>query len=110
MAVVQDSVDERSGHHVVAKDVAPFLESFVGSEYGRRAFVTAIHELEEEDGSAVVDRQVADLIDYQQRRVREYSESAWQTAGGLGFLQRGDQIDERAVINVDSALRVSRFV
>src|SRR4051812_6018009 len=65
MAMMQNSVDEGGGHHLVAKDLAPFLEALVGREHGRRAFVAAVHELEEQHSTAMVDRQVADLINHQ---------------------------------------------
>ena len=68
VAVVQEPVDERRGHDLVAEDLAPFLEALVGGEHGRGVFVAAGHELEEEHGAGAGDRQVADLVDDQQRR------------------------------------------
>src|SRR4051794_4895308 len=68
-------------------------------------FVATVHELEEEHGASMSDRQIADLIDDQQRRMREDGEAAGQMAGGLRFLKRGDQIDQRAVVDATSALR-----
>jgi len=41
MAVVHQAVDEGSGHHVVAEDLAPLVEGFVAGEHGRGKPVTA---------------------------------------------------------------------
>ena len=39
MAVVDEPIDERRRHDVVAKDLAPLLKAFVGREHGRRVLV-----------------------------------------------------------------------
>ncbi len=56
VAVMDEAIDECSGHDVVAKDFAPFLETFVGSEDRGGDLVTAVDELEEEHGTGRVNR------------------------------------------------------
>ncbi len=56
VAVMDEAVDECSGHDFVAQDFAPFLEPFVGSEHGRGVLVASIDELEEEHGAGRADR------------------------------------------------------
>ena len=51
VAVVDQAINQRRGHHLVAKDVAPLLKGFVTGEHGRRVFVASAHELEEELGA-----------------------------------------------------------
>lgn len=45
VAVMDEPIDERGGHHVVAKDVAQFLEAFIGREPWPRVLLAARHEL-----------------------------------------------------------------
>ncbi len=98
MAVMQQPVDERSGHDLVTQDLAPLLEAFVGGQHSGCTLIAPVDELEEEHGSGLVDRQVADLVDDQERRIGEDLESASQLAGGLGFFERGDEISQSAVV------------
>lgn len=48
VAVVDQAINQGRGHHLVAKDVAPFLEGLVAGQHRRRVFVASAHELEEE--------------------------------------------------------------
>ncbi len=75
MAVVQDAVDERRGHHLITEHLAPLFEAFVGSHNRGRTLIAAAHKLEEEHRSSLADRQVADLVDAPQDwgRQRIYS-------------------------------------
>ena len=41
VAVVDEAIDQRRGHDVVAEDVTPVLEAFVRGENGRGGFVPA---------------------------------------------------------------------
>ena len=106
MAVMQQPVDERSGHDLVAQDLAPLLEAFIGGQHSGCALIAPVDELEEEHGAGLADRQVADLVDDQERRIGEDLEAASQLAGGLGFFERGDEVGQSAV--VDSAPALSR--
>ena len=101
MAVMQQAIDERSGHDLVAQDLAPLLEAFIGGQHSGCALIAPVDELEEEHGAGLADRQVADLVDDQERRIGEDLEAASQLAGGLGFFERGDEVGQSAV--VDSA-------
>jgi hypothetical protein len=50
--------------------------------------------LEEQHGARPGDRQVADLVNHEQRCVREHLEAAVQPPRGLRLLERRDQIGE----------------
>ena len=106
VTVVQEPIDECGGHDLVAQDLAPLLEPFVGREHGGCALVAAVDELEEEHRAGLADGQVADLVDDQERGIGEDFEAASQLAGGLGFFERGDEVGQSAV--VDSAPALSR--
>ena len=88
MAVMQQPVDERSGHDLVAQNLAPLLEAFIGGQHSGCALIAPVDELEEEHGAGLTDRQVADLVDDQERGIGEDLEAASQLAGGLGFFER----------------------
>ena len=68
-------------------------------------FVAAAHELEEEHRPHAGDRQVAELIDDQERREAEGLEALAEAPGGLRLLERRDEVGERAVVDAAAALR-----
>ena len=105
VTVVQYPVDQRSSHDFVSEDFSPFLEPFVGGQYGGSAFVAPIHQLEEQYRTGVIDRQIPDLIDYQERRVGQHRQPPGELSGGLGFFQGGDQIYQGSVVDAPASLR-----
>ena len=58
-----------------------------------------VDELEEQHRSLPADRQVADLVDDHQRRVRQYPQAAGQLPGRLGLRQRLDQACQSTVVD-----------
>ena len=62
VAAVEEPVQERGGHHLVMQDLAPALKALVRGQHGRGTLVAPVDELEEEDGAAAGDREVADLV------------------------------------------------
>src|SRR5688572_24847972 len=104
---MDEAIDERRGHNLVAKDRAPLFKAFVGRQHGRRVLVAARHQLKEEHCAGPADWKVANLVDHEQRGMREDFETRLQATRGLRFLQRRDQIGERAVVHASSALRGS---
>ena len=68
--------------------------------------VAGVDQLEEQHGTLLGHRQVADLVGNQQRRKRDYSQAATQVIGGLRLGQRLDQSRQRAVVEAATALRV----
>ena len=85
VAMMDEAVDERRGHHVIAEDLAPFFKAFVAGQDGRRVFVPATHDLEEEHGPGARNREVADLIDHHETREDERAKAGRQPAGVLGL-------------------------
>ena len=81
------------------------FKALVGRQDGRRVLVAARHELKEEHRAGAADRQIADLVDDEERRMRQDLQARLQPPGGLRFLERGDQIGERAVVHAAPALR-----
>ena len=66
VAMVQQPVDERRRHDLVAEHGAPFLEALVRGQHRRRPLVPGVDQLEEEHGAVLGDRKVADLVDHEQ--------------------------------------------
>ena len=62
MAVMQQAIDERSSHDLVAQDLAPLLETFIGGQHSGCALIAPVDELEEQDGAAAGEGEVADLV------------------------------------------------
>ena len=58
VAVVDEAIDERGGHDVIAKDVAPLLEALVGRQHRRRVLVAPRHELKEEHRAGAADGEI----------------------------------------------------
>lgn len=70
VAVVEQPIDQRPSHEIVAEDLAPFVEGLVRGQDGGGRLVPAGHELEEEHGAVARDRQIADLVNDEQRGMR----------------------------------------
>ena len=64
MAVMQQAIDERSGHDLVAQDLAPLLEAFIGGQHSGCALIAPVDELEEEHGAGLADRQSTDGVNH----------------------------------------------
>ena len=77
--MVDEAIDERRRHDVVAENLAPFLEAFVGREHGGRVLVTPRHELKEEHGARAANREIADLVDHEHCRMREHLQARLQS-------------------------------
>jgi hypothetical protein len=71
MTVADEPIDEGRCHRLVAEDLAPVLEAFIGREHGGRVLIPARHQLKEEHRACPADGKVADLVDHEQRRMRE---------------------------------------
>lgn len=96
MAVVQHAVDKRGRHDFGAQDGAPFLESLVGRQDHRGVLVGSVHELDDKHRAGVIDRRIANLVDHEQRRVRQHCQASRELDGGQRLLERVDQVGERA--------------
>ena len=89
-------------HDLVPKYTAPVLEPLVQRQHRRGALVACVDELKEQDRTLLAYRQVTDLVDYQQRGMREDLDPTCQVASCLGFHERLDQASEGAVIDTAS--------
>src|ERR1700722_10011636 len=67
VGVVDEAVDHGGGDGVVAEDLAPPAERLVGGDDEAGPLVAAGDELEEQVGGLGLERDVADLVDDQQR-------------------------------------------
>ena len=73
--MVQKPIEQRGGDHGIAEDLAPFGKAAIGGEDHGAFFVASIDELEEEIAAARYYRQIADLVDDQQREAAEEADS-----------------------------------
>ena len=104
VAMVHQSIDQGTGHDVVAEHLAPLVEAFVACEDGRGVLVAATHELEEEHRPGPRDRQIPDLVDDQHAGEDERLHPLREATGLLRLLQRGDQVGQGAVVDAPPAL------
>ena len=104
VAAVEQPVQQCGGHDLVVQDLSPLLEALVRGDDGRGMLVAAVDELEEQDGAAAGDREVADLVHDQERGVGEGLEAVVEPSGGLGFLKRVDEFRQRSVVDPAPAL------
>lgn len=105
VAVMEEPINQRAGHHVVAEDVAPFFEAFITREDGRRVFVPTTRELEKQLRADARDREIADFIDDHQTRKDERPHAPREMARLLRFFEPKNKIGERRIVDAASTLR-----
>lgn len=93
--MMQEPVEQRGGEDGIAEHVAPFGKTPVRGEDHRSSFVPRIDQLEEQVAAAGCHRQVADLVNDEQRRPTEEAYALAQSAFSLGLGELGDEIGER---------------
>ena len=91
MTVMEQAVEDRGGEDVVTEDRAPLRDDLVGGDQQTAAFVPAGDELEKEMGAASFKRQIAELVDDQQLRLRIKHQAVAQLSVGFGFGQRHEE-------------------
>jgi hypothetical protein len=79
---VDEPVDHGCGNDVVTEDIAPADEGFVAGDDQARAFVAGRDELEEQVRGFGFERDVADLVDDQQRDPTELDRCVLPVPGG----------------------------
>ena len=104
VAAVKQPVQERGGHDLVVEDLAPALEALVRGEHRRVVLVAPVDQLEEEDGAAAGDREIADLVHDQECGIGQGLEALVQASGCLSLLEGVDQIGQGAVVDFSAAL------
>src|SRR5215469_5794793 len=89
--MVQEPVEDRAGDHGVAEHFAPGTETLIAGNNDRATLVTPRDQLEEQVGALAVNRQVADLIDYEQLGLSQELEPLFQPPFGQRLAQRSNQ-------------------
>ena len=105
--VVQEPIEERGGNHRVAEDLAPLGKAPIGGEDHGAPLVASVDQLEEQAAAIGDDRQVADLVDDQERGTAEEADLVAQPALALGLGECGDEVGERD--EVDAAPGLDRL-
>ena len=102
--MVQEAVREGGGDDRISEHLAPFSEAAVrGQDHG--AFLVAgVDQLEEQVGAAGGDRQVADLVDDEQRGARVEADLLGQSPLAFGLVQRRDQIGQGGAVDASAGL------
>ena len=87
---MDEPVDHRGGGHVVTEDLAPLAERLVAGDDHRRAFVAVGHEAEHQARGLGIERDVSDLVDYEQRDERQAAQLGLEAARSLRLAEAGD--------------------
>jgi len=100
--MVEQSVEQGGGDDGIAEDLAPFGKAAVGGEDHRAFLVARVDELEEQVAAAVGDRQVADLVDNEERGSAEPTDAFMQLAFALGLDEGADDVGEGGEVDTAS--------
>ena len=84
VGVVDEAVDHGGGDGVVAEDLAPGAEGLVGGDDDAGGLVAGGDELEEQVGGLGLERDVADLVDDQERVAAQAGDLGLEAAGAVG--------------------------
>lgn len=101
---LQQAVEQRGGDDRVAEHLTPLGEPTVGGEDHGAAFVASVDQLKEQVAATGDDRQIADLVDDQQREPAEEPQALAQRALALGLGERGDEIGECGEVHAPASL------
>jgi hypothetical protein len=89
---MKEAVENRRSYRAVAiEDGGPLLEGFIGGKHDGAAFVALADDLEEQVGAALVDREIADLVEDEQRWSELFPEFGLEGAFTLGG---GEGVDD----------------
>ena len=97
--VVQQSVEQCGCDHMVAEHLTPFGEAAIAGEDHGAALVTCVDQLEEQIARPGADRQIANLVDDQQRCPAQEPDTLAERALAFGPGQRGDDVGERREVD-----------
>jgi hypothetical protein len=105
--VVQQSVEQCSGHDRIAKNFAPLGKAAVGGENHGALLVAGVDQLEEQIAGAGTDAQIADLIDDEQLGATEITDAFAQPSLAVGAGETVDDVGKRG--EVDAAAGTDGF-
>ena len=104
--VMEKPIEQCGGDDQIAEDVAPFGEAAIRGEDHGTFLVAGVDQLEEQV-AAGDDRQVADLVDDEQRGAGEPADAFAQAPLAVGLGQRGDDIGEGREVDAAAGLTAS---
>ena len=85
VSMMQQPIQDRGGQGaVMVEDRGPLLKSAVGGKNDRPLFIAQGDDLEEQIGAYLVNREVPELIEDEQRGFRIFFEFGFETPGALG--------------------------
>src|SRR5215471_13021573 len=94
LGVMQQAIQDggREGT-IIIKDLGPFLEGAVRGDHDRALLIAQRDDLEEQISARLVNGQVAELVEDEQRRLGVFLEFHFETPRILGRCQRVDDIN-----------------
>ena len=92
--MVHQAVDDRVGEHGVGEHLPPSGQRLVGRHHDRPLLVSSGHELEEQLGDRLVDREIAYFVDDEQFVFVEVAHRVFLPVLRRGLLQPADEVAE----------------
>ena len=91
MTVMEQPVQNRTGHHRIPEDLSPLTKALIGRQDDRPPLGAAGDELEEHMGAVPIDGELAKLIDHEERGHGIELQAVLKAIVGIGFCQCGDE-------------------
>ena len=93
LGVMQKPVEECRGERgIVVEDLRPVLEHPVGGDDGRAVLVAQADDLKQQIGAGLIDRQIAEFVKNEQRRLAVAVQRLFQAPAALGGGERIDHL------------------
>jgi hypothetical protein len=102
--VMQEAIQQGRRDDGIAEHLAPFGEAPVGREDHGTLFIAGVDELEEQVCTACGDRQIADLVDDEQRGSCIEPDLLSQPSLPFGLVQRRDQFCQGCPVDTSPGL------
>src|SRR6478672_2324580 len=101
---MKEAVEQRGGDDRIAEHLAPFCKAAIGGEDHGAALVARVDKLEEQVADPLNDRQVADLVNDEERGPAQEADPFAQLAFAFGLGQNADDVGQARKVDAAAGL------
>src|SRR6476661_1346629 len=101
---MKEAVEQRGGDDRIAEDLAPFCKATIGGEDHGPALVARVDKLEEQVAAPLNDRQVADLVNDEERGPAQEADPLAELAFAFGLGQNADDVGQARKVDAAAGL------